>query len=234
MPYYRKNTKKTGYKRYNKKVNSFTPKVKRVLYSIAEKKHVEFGNTAQSIPNTWAINALHCSTTAAGTDAVGSGIVQGAGYNQRVGERVRINALKICLHLYPTSAATMPAAGMTCRFIIFQDKMPNLGYPAVSDVLEDTGFLNSQYNLTKRDRFKILKDFVHQQVPTISSATVPLGGGPQSLTQMNFYPKVEMEYTGTTGVTAAVFKQGFFILARCSANNCTTMEWRNQIEFLDQ
>jgi len=230
MPAYK--SKKRGYKRYNKKINSFTPKVKRVLYSIAEKKHLEHGNTAQSISNSWSINQLLCSTTASGTDSVGSGIVQGAGYNQRVGERVRITKLSVVLWLYPLTGASVPATGMTCRFIVFQDKLPNLGYPGVTDVLE-TNSLMSTYNLTKRDRFKILKDFVHQQVATISDGAGVIGGGPQSLQKLNFYPKCEVEYTGTTGVTAAIFKNGFFIMALCSAANCTRMEWRNAIEFQD-
>jgi len=230
MPSY---NKKRVYKRYNKKVNSFTPKVKRVLYSIAEKKHLEHGNTAQTIGSVgWGINQLLCSTTASGTDSVGSGIVQGAGFNQRVGERVRITALRITLYLYPTSGGVIPVNGMTCRFVIVQDKLPNLGYASVLDIME-TNSIMSNYNLTKRDRFKILKDFVHQQVPTVANAGAVLGGGPQSLQKLNFYPKCETEYTGSTGVTNAIFKNGFYILALCNVAGCTTMEWRNQIEYQD-
>jgi len=233
MAYTKVPAKKRTYKKYNKKVNSFAPKVKRVLYSIAEKKHLEFGNTAQTVNSSWGINSLLCSTTASATDATGSGIVQGAGFNQRIGERIRLNKLAVMFHVLPTSGAVIPANGMTCRFIIVQDKLPNLSYPAITDILETDASVATGYNLTKRDRFKILKDFVHQQVPTISSTTAVLGGGPQTLTRLEFYPKIDIEYTGALGLTNSVFKQNIFLLSFCTGANCTTMVWRNQLEFTD-
>lgn len=228
MPYI---ARKKQYKKYPKKA-AFAPRVKRVLYSIQEKKHNTAAGTAQDITNLWTVNALHCSTTAAGTDTVGSGIVQGAGFNERVGERIRLNTLRVMLWLLPKSGAVIPDIGMTCRIIIVQDRMPDFGYPSITEVLTNDQ-IHAPYNLTKRDRFKILKDFVHQQVATISNGAAVAGGGPQSLTELTFYPKCEIEYTGTTGVTASVFKNGFFIFTICSGNNCTTMQRFVQLEYTD-
>jgi len=223
-------------KKYTKS-KGFKPAVKKVVLQLAEKKHIRQDvvafSPAVNSKATWYIANLFCTTTATAADNGTTGIVQGNAENMRIGERTRNSKLTVFVTISPLIKTTA-TGGTTCRVIIFHDKEPHLGYPNPSLIMDPNNDYAGVRNLTQAKRFTVMKDFVHEMVPTIAVSTgVPSGFGPKFVSQFVFYPKTVTEWSGQAGVTANIIKHGYFVMFCSDADDCCTVGIRSLVEFTD-
>jgi len=91
--------------------------------------------------------------------------VNGSGYNNRVGTKIRMKSVYVTGEIVKTLSNSSAVAEDYGRFILFLDRQPNAAFPAVADLLSSVsvaGAVSStatdQINLQNRDRFVILRD----------------------------------------------------------------------------
>lgn len=94
-----------------------------------------------------------------------NGVVEGAGFWNRIGRRIRMQSVTINFQFYPGTAQL--SNPVYHRILLIYDRQPNGALPADSDVLRSFNAANSGgvsywfsgMNMNNRDRFLILKDF---------------------------------------------------------------------------
>jgi hypothetical protein len=160
--------------------------------------------------------------TLAGTIIPLDTIGQGDNINQRSGDTVRINHLRVQTTAFEPTVNT----SSTWRIIIFSDTMANGAPPAVTDVLDSASF-TAPYNGVnfQRRRFKIYHDRTY----------VLVGGNPnQEVTDIFDSPmKVTRYYNDATATNSNIGKNALFALI-ISSNAVTSVYARNfQIRYTD-
>lgn len=228
-----KYTKRKTYKPYK-----LAPRVKKIITSMEEKKHIvtniSDANTIQAVPltNTWRIFNLMC-TWREDLAAEQTGIIQGTSAEQRVGERIHVMKNEFVIRIIPTTVTGVSTqGGSTCRIIVFFDREPHNAAPGVTQIVNTNNFLATQ-NLTTKPRFQIIKDFVHVMVPLTQNAGAVASSGPQFLQKITINKKYTTHYVGAGGKTAETLKNGLFIMAVTDGAACCSFTVQNQITFTD-
>lgn len=105
------------------------------------------------------------TTSAAGTITYLSGITEGPGSAERIGQKIAPNKLTV------RDGVIWPTVQAWYRLIIFQDNLTTGAAPAVTDVLA-TAAWNASYNHANETnkRFRILSDKILQGVPATNTA----------------------------------------------------------------
>jgi len=193
----------------------FAPRVKKVMQSLLEEKFIINQNCTTVQPilgNNWFMCNVLCSQTASQTDGAGSGIVQGNGVNQRIGNRIRLKKIDINFEIKPT-VANVEANGSSCRLLLVHDRNPTLGYPAGTDIMSEFTH-RAQQNLINKKRFVILKDIIHQMtwIGTKAADTIA-SAGPQLMGKFTIYPKYELNYQSNSGLTAFITNHCWYLMA---------------------
>lgn len=213
----------------------FAPRVKRIVQSMVEEKHIEQFTPAQNVRgDVWMIGNVLCTQTASATDAAGSGIVQGNADNQRIGDRVRLKKIEINFFVSPVVAA-VDATGSACRILLVHDKQPVGGYPATTTIM-NSNFILANQNLVNKKRFTILKDIVHQMTWLGNTTTTPNAAGPELIGKFVIYPKYELNYNTTTGITSAQTNHAFYLMAindTGAATVCCNLQFNTQTTYTD-
>lgn len=213
----------------------FAPRVKRIITSMAEEKHNIGQFINMNVPgDAWQIFNVMCSQTASATDTGSSGIVQGNGDSQRIGDRIRLKKIDINFMISPIVAA-VGATGTGCRILLVHDKQPNGAYPSATAIMNSASILSNQ-NLVHKKRFTILKDIVHQMTWTGSTTTTPNAAGPELIGKFTIYPKHEVNYQTTVGVTSALTNHAYFVLAindSGATTQCCTVSADTQVSYTD-
>lgn len=135
-----------------KKKSKLTPAAKEEISKLVDKK---IKNSNEENHRAYAI-AAECNTTVAITD-LSALISQGDGYNERIGDELRMRSFEIRGRVAPKSTG----AGDTVRIMLVQWKLPTT--PASVDLFEDlatNGPTNSPYIVDElaRSNFKVLMD----------------------------------------------------------------------------
>jgi len=215
------------------------PRVKRVLTSMAEKKHhiaqicdVASLTTEVAITGAWQIYNLNCSFLFGSGE--NGGIVQGTNFNQRIGERISILSNEMVLRIVPSAVNnTNKAGGSQCRVVIFLDKEPHSAATSATALFNIDNILAEQ-NLTTKPRYQILKDFVHVMVPLTTNGATTVASGPVFLQKIKINKKYKPEFTGTGGTTSAYVKNCLFMAIIADANACCSFVLQNQMTFIDE
>jgi len=223
-------SKKKTYKPYK-----LAPTVRRVVTSMAEKKHktmyIENATTLSTLTvgSTWQIYNLLCGWTTA-SDV--SGITLGTGPDERIGDKIQVQNIELILRIIPDVANTNKSGGSTCRVIIFYDKEPHQAKPAVSSVLTVDNIFATQ-NLAQNRRFTILKDFVHQMVPLTTNTTTTVAAGPLFFQKINIKRKVNVEYVAGGATTTSMNKNTIFMMIVAEAANCCVFNAVQTVSYTD-
>lgn len=213
----------------------FAPRVKRVVNSMLEKKHIEQTTGALNvIGNGWIIGNVLCTQSASATDTAGSGIIQGNADNQRIGDRIRLKKIEINFFISPITA-NISGDGTSCRLLLVHDKAPVGGYATPTQIM-NSSFILSNQNLVNSKRFTILKDVVHQMTWLGNNAATAVASGPELIGKFVIYPKYEVNYNTTTGITSAQTNHAFYMMAindTGGATACCTLTWTAQTTYTD-
>lgn len=121
----------------------FTKRVRRVAYSIAEKKYFQFwinagvGSLGSAPPSDYVTSNLAATTSDIWRFwSFLNGIQQGAANNQRIGNNIFVRYVHISLYFVPTPAANGDAVvrdtGSICRYVIVRDRKHGGGQVAAT------------------------------------------------------------------------------------------------------
>lgn len=175
--------------------------------------------------------------------------VSGAGFYQRVGNKIAMKSLQIRGLIYPGGANAAATVEQICRIMVIYDRQTNGTAPAVADVLLATKFDNttettasSPINMNNRDRFYVLMD-MQVLLPAIgvngataaSTETIGIdingnsGDANQGQYNINRFIKLkglEAQYKGNNGNAGDVAAGGIFVLAISSGDANASSSWK--------
>ena len=181
----------------------------------AELKFYDLTNNASKIPQQ------------GGTVISFNNIVQGTGQSQRIGRKITIRSLhsRFRFFLNPVSATPPDVVQSdTVRLIWYVDKQMNGSPASVSDILASPDY-QSDYNLSNKSRFRILKDVTYTLNPT--GITENTTSGTQKTAEMSVNKEFKMtmnlpiEFSGTMGTNSEIRSNniGAVTISRRGANS---------------
>lgn len=188
MPYTRKTSgytrKRTGKSGYAKRGPARAPRVttqklKRVVYSIAEKKYVDVAGTMANPVNLWT------------SQIIGPMLTPGTAVSNRQGNRVNVRYLEVQHFSQPTSQSTFNGANLRCLFVWRKE---NDGQTSL--LWQDLFVENRQMSIRNQEKMgsvKILADW-----NTIIPAGSSVGIDVRKIIRVN----MPVTYTGTAGTGA--------------------------------
>lgn len=166
--------------------------------SMVERKYNDTTFSATNVSTTGSIGLVFQAT-------------QGVGANERVGNKVLLKSVQLTGRFYTENSGDVAVSINTptqmCRFILLVDKQPNGALPALGDILEASGSVESPIKMANRDRFVVLKDkwVVLGPNNTTASANVISYGGEQ-IKLVKWFKKVRIPvtYGGSTNGIASI------------------------------
>lgn len=188
---------------------------KKALKSLnVEYKYADFDNS---------IVVTNAPTWANGNIFSISGVLQGTGESNRVGNQVEFKNFSIHGTLQQSAAATYQAT----RLIIFKHKSPQGGQPTVSEVLDASSgapYINAHYNLDNVPQaIQILSDTKHT---TNDNA-------PYKPFNINIEKDVKTRYLSTGGTYADVNTEGVYILILFNGSGYSQARISTRVRWVD-
>ncbi len=140
-------------------------------------------------------------------------ITAGTGESERIGRKITIRGIEWRYGIELKIATDPAKASDMIRVILYQDKQANGVTAAAGDIMEDLSW-SSMYNLTNRDRFRILFDKVHQLNATAG------GGNGSTLDVYNHQVnhvfkkrlKIRIEYSGAAATMTNIRSNNIGVL----------------------
>lgn len=186
--------KKNGYSK--KSARKQTKKIKKVVFSLAEKKWYEkrygsFNSNTVAVP--FCVSTLNGIIIGATADA-----------NTRIGNKIHVSGIWLSLRIIP---GTIANAGAMCRVIVFKDAEPEVSTTyAWTDIFSQAA-LAAPRNRSTLNRFTVVKDFIHTMNVTGVNQTGPVlySGGLIANPKIWIPVKKDIYYrnsTATAGTTA--------------------------------
>ena len=194
------------------------------LQSFEEKKEL-VGNASKSLSNNFDV--ANCITFL--EDGSGNGIAQGVTSNSRLGNRIRVEEIELCIYVYPFPNDANNKNGMSCRFMIVKDKeWKNDATITPANYVHDIDRYYTIPNWNRRNRYKIMKEWQHNMVVTAGTVGTAEATGAPRLYTFRFKPNSVIEYTNTGGDNAGILNTNFLLLAAADAGGCCaySARWR--------
>lgn len=168
-----------------------------------------------------------------------NGIVQGAGNNQRIGNKVSLKALRMKGQILNLATAVQTYG----RLLVIYDKQPNGALPTYAAVMQTrdsagaaTNTAFSDPNFDNKERFTILRDttIVFPSVTNTVGVLTNVGFDQQSKSDINIfnvdmYIKLKGLHTAYTGATAGIadISTGSLLFAVMIHQGAATWTFRN-------
>lgn len=142
--------------------------------------------------------------------------VPGSDYTNRIGRKVNWQSLYVKGRIYLEAASSLSDTNVPsnqARLIFLYDKQPNGALPSITDILTSAD-PTSHLNLNNRDRFTVLKDKMFVFDPYSRVAATDLGNWNQTVHQIKFFKKLNLEtvYNAGTAGTVADINTGSIIV----------------------
>lgn len=227
--------KRTGKRTYRRKYpRALGPKVRRIVSSMEEKKFVYGGTnliTSPAVATPLVLGLLNSGTN--GTDTIlTNGIPQGATVGQRIGNRIKIKEIKVCLDMVPKIDAVM-LNGSTVRIALVHDKKPTGNLPAFTSIFRAIGMAWLQEE-PQVQRFKILKQIVHQMVVTGTDSTgAAKACGPPLQLEWTIRPNKIVSWDSASVAITNLITDNWYIIIATDAGGCCDFYANMKIKFTD-
>lgn len=172
---------------------------------------------------------LDLTTTATITDLIGAdatGIEQGAGASQRIGNKINWKSLNMRYFIY-NSDATAPAK---CRVMIVYDKNNNGTAATAAQILEAATDVNSHRNLAFSGRFITLSDKTY--CPSGVSTASPMMLADEVHIPLRDLP---CRFTGSSGTYTSTEQGALWMLTMGTPSGASvpTITWRSRLRYVD-
>lgn len=168
-----------------------------------------------------------------------NGVVQGAGNNQRIGNKISLKALRMKGQIINLATAVQTYG----RLLVIYDKQPNGAIPTYASVMQTrdsagaaTNTAFSDPNFDNKERFTILRDttIVFPSVTNAVGVLTNVGFDQQSKSDINIfnvdmYIKLKGLHTAYTGATAGIadISTGSLLYAVMIHQGAATWTFRN-------
>lgn len=227
---------KRSYKNYKKsfRKSSFRRSTPRPLAILPANKAVDIPATATTLNSTAQANLLN-------------GIVQGAAFYQRLGNRFAMKACLLKATIYPLRTATQ--LNEIVRFVLVYDRQANGAAPTYTDIIQSrdnaggtssTTFDNA--NIDKKSRYMILWDWWQPITTQTVTGAVVTNVGPQANAQVFKIqkliplPNLLTQCDGATGGIGDIETGSLYLFtvgSTAAASEAFTCSFSNRLFFYD-
>lgn len=187
-------------KKWGNKRSSLKQYVKRVAFSIAERKYIDtaISVTVGTTPTVTVLNAL----------------AQGTSDSTRIGGKIAIHSIEAHLVVVSAAGTAQPATGDLCFTGLILDKDCKGAAPAVTAMYSGNFPPSAVRVAATMKRFKLLRSHT---CPTMLMGTAPGTGSPanppQGITMLKaFGPPLKVPYGGNAGTVADINQNGLFFI----------------------
>lgn len=226
-----------GYKKYRKPVRRYKrrqtkalslPRIRRAVYSTQEEKYFEYSRAPFAITNTWQFQSALVPN-----DTV-SGIAQGPGVNQRIGNKIFVKSIQYNF-MISGIIANFDMNGVMSRVVMYKNNDPNGVLPVPAQVFNSATDIMAQRFRPRIKLINILKDRMDNFVVTATdSAGLPKAVGPRVCFSFTLYPKKVINYQTSSGILLTDLQDidyGFGFVA--SDGNGLNIEYNLCIKYTD-
>lgn len=132
----------------------------------------------------------------AGDPVPAAGIINGAGFNQRIGRKIFLKYMSVRMRIYWLQSIYASLAQVTTnnvvrvRILLFYDRQPNLTLPSAADVMNINPGLTVETFQEDRNRDRFVRLFDHTQNMTINAGTNPPSWNDNSVATVNKVIKI--------------------------------------------
>lgn len=220
-------------KRQSATDKKITKMVKRELTKRTEDK-ILYTTPTQNDPGGGAVDNFDAQTiwiwkSFLVTDTTGGitgipGIIQGIQSNQRTGNDIFVRYIDVTVRVTPK---TMDTNGSTCRLVALHHLKPNGGTVASTGVFNQDQF-NSVRNIAQKFKYKVLKDFVHSFVTTVST-----NGGPEYLYQFRIPVNKKVRFNSAAASAGDLISDDYLVGFCADSAACCTVTVKGAVVYTD-
>lgn len=160
-----------------------------------------------------------------------NGVAQGTDYTNRIGRKIIMKSLLFRATLFPSTTASA-VYGATLRVMLVYDCQTNATTPAITDFFAGGTYLEAM-NLTNRDRFKVIKDWIVPVEAGVYTASSLTAGSPKNHC-LKMFKKMSMDeiFGGTAATVGSIQTGGLFLVLIASAANWN-IDYASRVRFID-
>lgn len=229
MAYRKKNYALKAHKTYRKKktIMKLAPAIRRITYSIAEKKYFEFSGVAANVGTSWAyISAFDPSPPGNATTTIS----QGTGVANRIGNKIFVESITFHLHL--TGTTTMDFNGIIGRFGIYHNTAAEGALPTSAETW-NTNNVHSGRNLAKLGPVTFPKMVQHTMLVLGNNAGVVAAVGPPACFTLKIFPKKVVTFDSTTAGIASIYKDDYGLVRISSDGDAMQFAYNLVVQYRD-
>lgn len=224
MARYLKRRKTMGRKRsFRPKAKVAAARVRRVVLNMSEKKffNQNVGVVGTEFPA--AITWDFFSALATNASGGGTGIKQGTGASDRLGNKIFLRAIHFTITMAPLFGAGM-TNGCVCRVIVYHNKEA-VGTLPSGITMFTLNNINSNRAVEYMPKLSVIRDFTHSMVTTAAvAASTPLSVGPMTIKKFSIYPNKLISFTSNTGAISDFLKDDYgFGICATDATGCSVI-----------
>lgn len=162
---------------------------------------------------------------------------QGTNASQRIGNKIYAKGIQLMVQMYVSTPQTAPVFGNTCRMIAYHNKEANGALPGASPSIFLTDSFMSLRNSATYPKFDVLKDEVHNFMPTSSNGNT---GTPTPITAsaphiLRWYIPINrvIQYQSNAGTISDLLKDDYGVGIICNAGTSCSFDMRYKLLFSD-
>lgn len=185
----------------------------------------------QLVTNTWTCHSLLTSRDDS------TGITQGIGASQRVGNRIRLQGIRLTVRISPVPGASQANnAGSLCRMVIWHDKQCNSAATAPTLIFTNNTAdlaISANYNPVYEHRITKHQDFAHAMVSTGVDSANQMTMGPTGQYVIEIPARTVIEFTGSADGQAALAQDNWGIAYCGDGANCCHIQAEALVRYVD-
>jgi len=199
---------------------SVRAKVKRVLFSMAEKKYFESSGTVATIPATWT------------SDSVIDGLGQGTAATNRIGNKIYVHKIVITLLLAPVFSG-VNANGSVCRVAMYHNKEASGALPGATPAIFESDSIIANRYVPKLPQYTLLSDKTATMVISATNGATYNAAAGKVVYRICVYPKKRIDFQSNAGTISDLFKDDYGLAYIADSNVCCSLQWKSQVVFSD-
>lgn len=213
------------------------PRFRKFILNQQEKKFYEYTVSNMACPTVGMAQSLLYGTSIlwGGGSTVApdpAAIVQGTTANTRIGQKIYLQSINICLGILPTVSGAQPN-GCVMRYGIYHNKECNGVQVTYAQIFNGTG-VTSLRNINYKAKVSVMKDLSQSAVTTGTDSTgATKAVGPTVLYKLSVHPKKIINYSAATATLADILKDDYGIFMACNQSSSMQMSLNVQLIYSD-
>lgn len=215
------------------KKNNLGRAVRQIVTNMEERKffiHAPIPTTTYSTSASWTIKNLL-------VNSAGTGIAQGVDVNQRIGNRIKLDGIDLCIAVTPNPGG-MDTTGGVCRIVVWHNKKHTGADPTQGELFVTPPLTNRLItclqNPVYEERITFHHDFVHSFGYAGTGQASAITSAPEGVYKIHIPAKTVIEYNTTSGAVSSIINESWGLAyVADGGTQCCSLEITAVVRFTD-